>query len=257
MELPVKRMAQVTRDLVLAGWRVEAEGKLIRPASEFKLAVTTGIDWFELGGQVDFGGQEVALPDLLDAARRGETMVTPGRRLDGDAPRGLAQEVRHARRPGHRGERPASASAAPRPACSTRCWRPSPRSRSMPRFTKVRESLHRFEGVKPLEAPAGFHGELRPYQCEGLGWLDYLQQFDFGGILADDMGLGKTIQVLALLQRRRSRRQAKGPSLGVVPRSLVFNWIAGGQPSSPRGSACSTTPARTGTPSARSSTTTT
>src|SRR5690606_24315026 len=40
----------------------------------------------------------------------------------------------------------------------------------------------------------------------------------------DDMGLGKTIQVLALLQRRKSKRQAKGPSLIVVPRSLVFNW---------------------------------
>src|SRR5205085_3744427 len=58
-----------------------------------------------------------------------------------------------------------------------------------------------------------------------LGWLDYLQKFGFGGILADDMGLGKTIQVLALLQKRRARRQAKGPSLSVVPRSLVFNWI--------------------------------
>ncbi len=39
------------------------------------------------------------------------------------------------------------------------------------------------------------------------------------------MGLGKTIQVLALLQRRRARRQSKGPSLIVVPRSLVFNWL--------------------------------
>ena len=39
------------------------------------------------------------------------------------------------------------------------------------------------------------------------------------------MGLGKTIQVLALLQRRRAHRQAKGPSLAVVPRSLVFNWM--------------------------------
>ena len=92
-------------------------------------------------------------------------------------------------------------------------------------FTKVRERLHQFEGIEPMDAPAGFHGELRPYQREGLGWLDYLQKFDFGGILADDMGLGKTIQVLALLQRRRRRRQAKGPSLAVVPRSLVFNWI--------------------------------
>ena len=92
-------------------------------------------------------------------------------------------------------------------------------------FAKVRQELRKFEGIAALEAPAGFHGELRPYQCEGLGWLDYLQRFDFGGILADDMGLGKTIQVLALLQSRRARRQAKGPSLIVVPRSLVFNWI--------------------------------
>jgi hypothetical protein len=44
MELPVKRVSQVTRDLVQVGWRVEAEGKLIRPAGEIKLAVTTGID---------------------------------------------------------------------------------------------------------------------------------------------------------------------------------------------------------------------
>src|SRR6516225_1408459 len=92
-------------------------------------------------------------------------------------------------------------------------------------FEKVRENLRQFEGVVPLDSPPGFHGELRPYQREGLGWLDYLQRFGFGGILADDMGLGKTIQVLALLQRRRAHRQAKEPSLAVVPRSLVFNWI--------------------------------
>ncbi len=92
-------------------------------------------------------------------------------------------------------------------------------------FQKVREHLRQFEGVIALDSPPGFHGELRPYQREGLGWLDYLQRFGFGGILADDMGLGKTIQVLALLQRRRYRRQAKGPTLAIVPRSLVFNWI--------------------------------
>src|ERR1019366_2503834 len=35
------------------------------------------------------------------------------------------------------------------------------------------------------------------------------------------MGLGKTIQVLALLQSRKG----KGPSLVVVPKSLLFNWM--------------------------------
>jgi SNF2 family DNA or RNA helicase len=41
------------------------------------------------------------------------------------------------------------------------------------------------------------------------------------------MGLGKTIQVLALLEKRRSEGgTARGPSLVVVPRSLIFNWLA-------------------------------
>jgi SNF2 family DNA or RNA helicase len=224
MELPPKRLAQVTRDLVQAGWRVEAEGKLIRPAGEFKLAVTTGIDWFELGGQVDFGGQELSLPDLLAAARRGETMVTFGDGSMGMLPEdwlkkyGMLVEL-GATEDGNLRFNVAQAGVLDALLAA------QPEIRVDAAFQKVRESLHHFEGVQPLDAPAGFHGELRPYQREGLGWLDYLQKFDFGGILADDMGLGKTIQVLALLQKRRARRQAKGPSLAVVPRSLVFNWI--------------------------------
>jgi SNF2 family DNA or RNA helicase len=40
--------------------------------------------------------------------------------------------------------------------------------------------------------------------------------------------------VLALLQSRRARRQSKGPSLIVVPRSLVFNWKAEAEKFCPR-----------------------
>src|SRR5216117_2870616 len=57
--------------------------------------------------------------------------------------------------------------------------------------------------------------------------MHFLQRFSFGGCLADDMGVGKTAQVLALLETRRVLRAAGeplGPSLVVVPRSLVFNW---------------------------------
>jgi len=117
--------------------------------------------------------------------------------------------------------------------CSMRSWQPSPRSESTP--------LLEGPGIAPLvrgahsqEAPAGFRGELRPYQQEGLGWLEYSRSFEFGGILADDMGLGKTVQVLAHLQSRRSRRLSKGPSLIVVPRSLVFNWIQEAERFTPR-----------------------
>lgn len=225
MELPAKRLTQVTRDLVQAGWRVEAEGKLIRPAGEFKLAVTSGIDWFELGGRVDYGGgQDVSLPDLLAAAKRGDTMVTLSDGSMGMLPEewlkkyGLLADLGTS----ENGHLRFSQSQA---ALLDSLLAAQPEIRIDAAFQKVRESLRSFEGVEAIESPPGFQGELRPYQCEGLGWLDYLQKFEFGGILADDMGLGKTVQVLALLQKRRARRQIKGPSLAVVPRSLVFNWI--------------------------------
>lgn len=233
MEIPAKRAAQVSRDLVQVGWRVEAEGKLIRPAGDFKLSVTTGIDWFELDGHVDYGGASVPLPELLAAARRGETTITLSDGSVGMLPEewlkkyGLLVDL-GTEEDGHL--RFGKAQAGLLDALLDA----QPEIRVDAAFTKVRESLDSFHGVNPLDAPAGFHGELRPYQQEGLGWLDYLQKFNFGGILADDMGLGKTVQVLAFLQRRRARRQGKGASLAVVPRSLVFNWIQEAERFTPR-----------------------
>ena len=224
MEIPTKRAAQVARDLATVGWRVETEGKLIRPAGEFKLSVTTGIDWFELDGHVDYGGATIALPELLAAARRGETSVTLSDGSVGMLPEewikkyGLLVDL-GTEEDGH--IRFGTSQAGVLDALVAA----QPGIRVDEAFEKIRQSLTKFEGIVPLDAPSGFHGELRPYQCEGLGWLDYLVRFGFGGILADDMGLGKTVQVLAFLQRRRTRRQAKGPTLTVVPRSLVFNWI--------------------------------
>ena len=102
-----------------------------------------------------------------------------------------------------------------------------PEARCDETFARVREELRRFHSVEPAAQPAGFVGQLRDYQSEGLGWMHFLQRFSFGGCLADDMGVGKTAQVLALLESRRELRAAGepvGPSLVVVPKSLVFNW---------------------------------
>ena len=72
--------------------------------------------------------------------------------------------------------------------------------------------------------PTGFRGQLRPYQLRGLSWLAFLDRYGLGGCLADDMGLGKTIQLIALLLHERAERPEVGPSLLVVPMSLVGNW---------------------------------
>ena len=75
-----------------------------------------------------------------------------------------------------------------------------------------------------VPAPAALHGELRPYQRVGYGWLRSLSDTGFGGVLADDMGLGKTVQTLALLAHRHLEEKTDRPSLLVVPTSLVGNW---------------------------------
>jgi SNF2 family DNA or RNA helicase len=76
-------------------------------------------------------------------------------------------------------------------------------------FQRVRERMRAFTGVKTAAQPAGFVGQLRDYQCEGLGWMEFLREFGFGGCLADDMGVGKTAQVLASWNRGAPR--AAGP----------------------------------------------
>ena len=80
------------------------------------------------------------------------------------------------------------------------------------------------DGVQPVDPPAGFQLELRPYQREGLAWLQYLRAHNLAGILADDMGLGKTAQTLAHLLCEKQAGRLTRPALVVLPTSLVFNW---------------------------------
>jgi SNF2 family DNA or RNA helicase len=88
-----------------------------------------------------------------------------------------------------------------------------------------REKLAAFDFNQMVAVPPGLKTELRHYQHEGLNWLNFLDDLNFGGCLADDMGLGKTIQIIAfiLLQRQKVSRNN---NLLVVPTSLIFNWQA-------------------------------
>ncbi len=83
-----------------------------------------------------------------------------------------------------------------------------------------------FDGIAPVPAPAGFRAVLRPYQEAGLAWLQFLREYEVGGILADDMGLGKTIQALAHILTEKQAGRLDRPALIVAPTSLVPNWRA-------------------------------
>jgi superfamily II DNA or RNA helicase len=74
--------------------------------------------------------------------------------------------------------------------------------------------------------PEGLTVELRPYQREGLRWLNALAEAGVGGVLADDMGLGKTLQLITHLLALKERGALQQPALIVVPTSLIPNWLA-------------------------------
>jgi len=96
--------------------------------------------------------------------------------------------------------------------------------KGMDAVTDLANKLKNTAGIKAVNPPVDFALQLRPYQIEGISWLQYLREHQLSGILADDMGLGKTAQTLAhLLLEKQSGRMDK-PSLIVLPTSLIFNW---------------------------------
>ena len=222
-DFPEKRLPEIIRVLGREGWRVVFKGRPIRSAGTFSLEVVSGVDWFDLRAHADFDGIPVPMPELLRAARdRLDTLIL----ADGTI----------ATIPEDWQQRLAALSAFARETDDALRFQRTqavlldvllaeqPGVNVDEQFTKAREQLKAFRSIAPADPPASFVGTLRDYQRDGLGWLDFLRSHHFGGCLADDMGLGKTVQVLAMLESRRLA--GAGPSLVVLPKSLLYNWRA-------------------------------
>lgn len=237
-EVTPRNLPRAVRELLAAGWHIEAEGKVYRRPGAFSLSITSGIDWFELHGEVRFDDRIAKLPELLTALKRGENLVPLDDGTFGMLPEewlkkygilagfGTAHDDHFRFSRCQVGLLDALIASQPESACDHV-------------FQHAREELMSFTGIQPCDPPEGFTGALRGYQKDGLGWIHFLEKFGFGGCLADDMGLGKTVQVLAMLEERRKKRsdvvreagkgkgliRRDGPSFVVAPKSLVFNWI--------------------------------
>jgi superfamily II DNA or RNA helicase len=74
------------------------------------------------------------------------------------------------------------------------------------------------------DLPSGLQATLRPYQSEGVAFLQRLRAEGGGGVLADEMGLGKTLQTIAHIAIEHAQGRLDVPALVVAPTSVASNW---------------------------------
>lgn len=193
--------------------------------AKISLIISSGIDWFDLQGKVQFGENEALLQDLMNLApNEDEITLTDGSR--GILPRDFVRLLRIIQ-----GLREKNANAdAPLRILAMHALALKPLLENPVYHIEKREELktqleaRALKPIAPKEAPMQLKANLRAYQQEGLHWLRQMRAWGTGGILADDMGLGKTVQVLAALCDFYEDLKETRPSLIVMPTSLLHNW---------------------------------
>lgn len=229
--LPPHEAHEILRKLDASGYPLSLSGKKLKVPQKFSFKISSGIDWIDLKGEInfeDFGVMDaIKLKSLIS---KGPT-VNLGKNTVGLLPELITKKYRHIfeiaeeKTEGLRLNKLHSflfdEKASEDLHLST--------DQNFEEFKKKTDSLtlsknKEFITPKKEEILSLFRGTLRDYQKRGVNWLFSLNEANLGGILADDMGLGKTIQVIYLLSKIKERRLQASPHLIVVPKSLIFNW---------------------------------
>lgn len=203
----------------------EIEGNLINPYKvRIDIKVLSGINWFNTIITARYGNKTASLKALHKAIRNKSKFV----QLD-DGTVGILPAVWIAKFAGYfnAGEiAPDDTIHTPKMNFSSieALYDKAVLADEVKQDLKIyREKFANFDAITAVEIPAELHGTLRPYQHQGLNWLNFLDDFNFGGCLADDMGLGKSIQIIAFILSQR-KKVNQNTNLIVVPTSLIFNW---------------------------------
>ena len=201
----------------------EGERMKVRYTANFEnlsLHLTSGIDWFELKGELQLDEKTViAIGQLLELVQHGH-----GRFIELAEGEFIALSEQFKRR---LAELSAFANVTKKTATINR-FATAAIADSFDDFENLkvdkawrdfRKRLQEVQNIN-MDIPAALQAELRPYQEEGYRWMTRLAAWGAGACLADDMGLGKTVQAIAVLLQRASA----GPALVVSPVSVQSNW---------------------------------
>lgn len=213
-------------DITILGFNEISGNKLNPNKAKITIHVISGINWFNTVINVRFGKKKATLKNVHRAIRNKTKFV----RLD-DGTQGILPEewLEKFTNYFNAGEvvddetiqTPKSNFSAIEKYYEEKLWSEEVKNE----ISIYRQKVGDFDQINPVEIPEGLNATLRPYQKKGLDWLNFLDDFNFGGCLADDMGLGKSLQIIAFILSQRKKVE-KNVNLLIVPTSLVFNWQA-------------------------------
>ncbi|MCG8606595.1 DEAD/DEAH box helicase [bacterium] len=213
----------IAQGFVVFGEKELRRYKVNRSTPQVRVAVASGIDWFDLKMDIDFDGMQLPLKELRKAIRLKSSYVKLSDGSRAKLPAEWLGRFRHMIN--------LSANAGDRLKLShvhvtliDELFTEASHRDFDQGYIERLKRLQEFDGLEEVDQPQSLNGTLRPYQNTGLSWLHFLNKYGFGGCLADDMGLGKTVQALALLLSLQTNGSYK-PSLVVTPTSVVFNWL--------------------------------
>jgi len=183
--------------------------------------VSSGQDWFDVEMNVSFGNEQVSLKDIKKALVKKENFVKLSDGKLGILPEEWLLKFEKYFRQGQVKKDTVKISKL-RFSVIDELFDEKDYLEIYKEIAEKRNALKNFTQIKKLHIPKELKGELRDYQKEGFHWLNFLDEFKWGGILADDMGLGKTIQILTFLLKNSEKKN--NASLVILPTSLLFNW---------------------------------
>lgn len=187
-----------------------------------KLNMKSSHDWFETELIVAYGDMQVKLKDLKKAVKEGKEFIELSDGSLGILPEEWLKKFALLFRSGQISKGQVRVPKTQFGLLED-VIEPGQHAEIIQELEEKKARLRHFTGLKESPVPKRLKASLRPYQQEGLNWLNFLNEFGWGGILADDMGLGKTLQAIAFICQQLEQNP-KLPNLVVAPTTLLFNW---------------------------------
>lgn len=188
-----------------------------------QVSVSSGLDWFDTSIKMKFGQEDVSLQQVQKAIRNKSNYIVLGDGTHGILPEEWIAKFSAYFRSGDVVAGKVRIAKVNYSVIHDLFEDEMIEEETMTEIAHLKKKIGSFKKVKKVTVPKALNATLRDYQKEGLNWLHFLDEFNFGGCLADDMGLGKTIQIIAFILSLKEKKKG-GTHLVVVPTSLLFNW---------------------------------